>query len=100
MGRFLQGLFGLQVFVFIDDVLDARAVLLGVQVVVADNQCLRVTPVKALKEPAQGSLLGRCPRVGGLTANVQTALIAHADGVAVVVHAVGADHVFRTTLFD
>ena len=63
---------------------------MGVQVVVTDDEGVGVAPVKVFQEPAHHSLLLRCPCVGGLTADVEAALVAHTDGVAVVVHAVGA----------
>jgi hypothetical protein len=61
-----------------------------------DDQCSRIAAMKVFQELTQCCFLLWCPRVGGLTADVQATLIAHADGVAVVVQAVGADHVFRS----
>ena len=52
--------------------------------------------MKVFQELTQCCFLLWCPRVGGLTADVQATLVAHADGVAVVVQAVGTDHVFRS----
>ncbi len=78
------------------DVLDAGTRLLGVQVVVAYNHGAGVTPVKMFEQTAHGSLLLFRPRVGGLTADVEPALVADADRVGVVVLAVGTDHPFRT----
>ena len=69
---------------------------MGVQVVVTDNQGVGVALMEVLQEPAKGCLLLRRTGVGGLTADVKTTLVAHANGVAVVVHAVGADHPFRS----
>ena len=70
--------------------------LLGVQVVVAYDHGAGITLVKLFEEVAHGSLLSRCARVGGLTADVEPALVADADRVGVVVHAVRTDHPFRT----
>jgi hypothetical protein len=50
--------------------------------------------MEVFQEPAEGCLLLGRPCVGGLTADVEAALVAHADGVLVVVLAVGADHPF------
>ncbi len=69
---------------------------MGVEVVVTDNQGVGVALMEVLQEPAKGCLLLRRTRVGGLTADVETTLVAYANGVAVVVHAVGADHPFRS----
>ena len=90
-------LFGLQVFIFSSYVGDAWTVLRGVQIVMTDDQCTRIAAMKVFQELTQCCFLLWCPRVGGLTADVQATLVAHADGVAVVVQAVGADHVFRTS---
>ena len=78
------------------DVLDTGARLLGVQVVVPYNHGAGVTPVKLFKQRSHGSLLCLSACVGGLTADVQPALVADADRVGVVVLAVGTDHPFRT----
>ena len=76
--------------------IEARTGLLRVQVMMSDNQGAGVAPVQLFEQLSHGSLLFSGPRVGGLTADVQATLVAHADGVAVVVQAVGADHVFRS----
>ena len=80
----------LQVTVFVSCIV-AGTVLLGVQVVVTDNHGAGVTPVKVFKEPPQGLFLGHCPRVGGLTADVQPALVAHTYRVRVMVQTVCPD---------
>ena len=56
-----------------------------------------VTPVEIFEQLSHGSLLFRSTRVGGLTADVEPALIADAYRVGVVVLAVGTDHVLRTS---
>ena len=63
---------------------------------VTNDKGVGVAPVKVFQEPAHRSLLLRCPCVGGLTADVEATLVADANRVAVVVHAVGADHPFRS----
>jgi hypothetical protein len=78
------------------DVLDAGTRLLGVQVVMPYNHGAGVTPVKFFEQFAHGSLLHVRSRIGGLTADVQPALIADADRVGIVVLAMGTDHPFRT----
>ena len=55
-----------------------------------------VTPVEVFEQLSQGSLLFRRSRVGGLTSDVEPALVADAYRVGVVVHAVGANLTFRT----
>ena len=69
---------------------------MGVQVVVTDDHGAGVTPVQVFQQLSHRSLLLSRSRVGGLTADVQTTLVAHADGVAVVVQTVGANHPFRS----
>ena len=86
----------LQVFIFSSYVGDAWTVLRGVQIVMTDDQCTRIAAVKVFQKLTQCCFLLWRPRIGGLTADVQATLVAHADGVAVVVQAVGADHVFRS----
>ena len=78
------------------DVGDAGAILLWIQVVVTDDHGAGIAPVQFLKQFSHGSLLRLGARVGGLTADVEPALVADADRVGVVVHAVGTDHPFRT----
>ena len=80
----------LQVFIFSCDILDARTRLRGGEVVVTDDAGAGVAPVQLFKEPSHGSLLLRCPCVVVFTTVVQTALIAHADAVPVVLRAVCA----------
>ena len=96
-------------FIFISDIIqvgifmrciETRTRLRGIQVVVSDDDGAGVAPVQLFEQCAHGSLLFSRPRVGGLTADVQAALVADAYRVGVVVQAVGTDHVLRTTLFD
>ena len=67
---------------------------MGVQVVVTDDHGVGVTPVQVFQQLSHRNLLLSRSRVGGLTADVQTTLVAHADGVAVVAQAVGTNHPF------
>ena len=83
----------LQVFIFVYCI-ETRAILSVIQVVVTDNHGAGVTPVQVFQQLSHCSLLLSRSRVSGLTADVQTTLVAHADGVAVVVQTVGANHPF------
>ena len=78
----------LQVSIFVRYI-EAGTVLTGVQVVVADDEGAGVTPVQLFEQLSHGLLLRLGARVGGLSADIQAPLVADADGVAVVVHAVG-----------
>ena len=57
----------------------------------AYDQSLRIRPVQFFEQDAHGAFLRLGAGVGGLTADVQPALIADADRVGVVVLAVGTD---------
>ena len=76
--------------------IEARTVFTVIQVVMTYDQCLGVTSVQVFEQSSHGSLLFSRPRIGGLTADIQPALVADAYRVGVVVHAVGTDHPFRT----
>ena len=62
-----------------------------------DDQGAGVTLVEFLDQSSHALLLLSRTRVGGLTADVEPALVADADRMGVVVQAVGADHPFRAT---
>ena len=79
--------------------IETRTILCGIQVAVTDYHGAGVTPMEVLEQPSHGSLLFSRSRVGGLTADVQSALVADANRVAVVVQAVGTDYPFRTAWF-
>jgi hypothetical protein len=64
--------------------------------VVTDYHGAGVALVQFFEQLSQGSLLFSRSRVGGLTSDVEPALVADANRVAVVVQAVGADLLFRT----
>ena len=68
----------------------------GVQVVVSYDHGAGIASVELFEQCAHGSLLCRGARVGGLTADIEPTLVADADRVGIVVHAVGTDHPFRT----
>ena len=76
--------------------IETRAILRGIQVAVTDNHGAGIALVQLFEQRAHGSLLFSRSRVGGLTADVQPTLVADADRVGVVVHAVSADLPFRT----
>ena len=78
------------------DVLDAGAILLGIQVVMTYDHGAGIARVQFLKQSSHGSLLSLGAGVSGLTADVEPALVADADRVGVMVLAVGTDHPFRT----
>ena len=80
--------------------IEAGAGFFRIQVVVTYNQSLGIALVQFLEQPSECYLLSLSARIGGLTADVEPALVADAYRVGVVVQAVGADHVLRTTLFD
>ena len=62
-----------------------------------DNQGAGVTLVQFFEQSPHGSLLSSRARIVGLTADVETALVADADRMGVVVQAVGTDHPFWAT---
>ena len=59
-----------------------------------------VTPVEIFEQLSHGSLLLSGTRVGGLTADVEPALIADTDRVGIVVLAMGTNHPFRPSGLD
>ena len=59
-----------------------------------------VTPVEIFEQLSHGSLLLSGTRVGGLTADVEPALVADANRVGVVVLTVGTNHPFRPSGLD
>ena len=91
---------GVQIGVLTGDVGDAGTGLLRIQVVMTYDQGAGEAPVQVFEQQPERHLLCHGTRVGGLTADVEPALVADAYRVGVVVLAVGADHVLRTSLFD
>ena len=76
-----------------------RTRLRGIQVVMTNDYGAGGAPVQLFEQLSHGSLLFSRSRVGGLTADVEPALVADAYRVGVVVQAVGADYPFRTAWF-
>ena len=72
-----------------DDIGDAGAILLRIQVMMTQNHGTGITRVQFLKQSTHGCLLFSRPRIGGLTADVIPALVADADRVGIMVLAVG-----------
>ena len=62
----------------------------------ADDPSLRVAAVQVFEQAKHGCLLSVGTRIGGLTADIETALVADADRVGVVVAGVGSDYRLRT----
>ena len=95
-----SSLFRLQILIFMYCI-KARTILQRIQVVVPYYHGAGVALVQLFEQPAHGLLLSLGPRVGGLTADVQTTLITNTYRVLVVVLAcyvaVGADHPFRSS---
>ena len=60
-----------------------------------DDQRAGVTFAEIFEQQSHALLLLSRARVGGLTADVEPALVADADGVGIVVQAVGTHHPFR-----
>ena len=77
-----------QVSVF-PDCIEAGTVSVVSEVTMAGDQGAGVTPVQLFEQLSHGLLLCLGARVGGLSADIQAPLVADADGVAVVVQAVG-----------
>ena len=96
-GPKVKFLLRLQVGILAGDVVDAGARLLRIEVVMAYDQGAGITPVQIFEQLPHGCLLRLGARVGGLTPDVEPALVADADRVSVVVLAVGACQPFRTT---
>ena len=64
------------------------------------DQGAGVTLVEIFKQLPHRRLLRCRARVGGLTSNVEPALVADADRVGIVVQAVGTHHPFRAAWFN
>ena len=73
---------------------------MGVEVTMPYDQGAGVSLVQLFDQSPERSLLFWRARVGGLTADVEPALITDANRMGIVVHAVGADHPFRATWLD
>ena len=71
-----------------------------IQIVVTDNQSLRVSPVQIFQQPPHCSLLRLSPGICGLSSDIQPALIADTYRVGIMVLAVGTDHILRPSRLD
>ena len=69
---------------------------MGIEVAMPYDQGTRVTLTQRFDQSPHGCLLFSRARVGGLTSDVEPALIADADRVGIMVQAVGTHHPFRT----
>ena len=67
------------------------------ELAVPDNLCIRIVLFQRDEQRVEGEFLGRCAGVGGAAFLIETALVADADGVGIIMPGVGADHLFRTT---
>ena len=70
--------------------IEARTGLLRIEVAMPDDQRAGVTLVEIFEQQSHRRLLLSRARVGGLTADVEPALVADADRMGVVVQTVGA----------
>jgi len=71
-----------------------------IQVVMTDDQGAGIAVVQLFEQQTECLLLLLCACVGRFSLYVITALIAHADGVGVVVQTVGTDHIVRASALD
>ena len=78
------------------DIGDAGAILIGVEVVMTYDQGFGITPVQFFEQRSHGNLLRLRARIVGPSADVESTLVADADRVGIVVHAVGTRQPFRT----
>ena len=83
---------------FID--IEARTGFQRVQVVMAHDDSAWITLLQFPEQTEHRPLLCLGARVGRIAADVESALIAHSDGVLVMVLAVCAHHVFRSSHFQ
>lgn len=86
----------LKVGIILRDI-EAGTGLLGIEVVVTDDQCVRVGFVELDEEGTKAGTLLVIACVGRLALGIETANVADADGVAVVALAVGANEFLGTT---
>ena len=80
--------------------IEAGTGLLRIEVAMPYDQGTRVTLTQRFDQSPHGCLLFSRARVGGLTSDVEPALIADADRVGIVVQAVSTHHPFRTAWLD
>jgi hypothetical protein len=77
-------------------ILDARTIFQWIEVVVAYYYGAGIATVQVLKQSSHGCLLSLSAGIGGLTADIEPALVADAYRVGIVVLAVGTCQPFRT----
>ena len=80
--------------------IEAGTGLLRIEVMMPNNQGAGVTLMEIFEQQSHRRLLLSRARVGGLTADVESALVADADRMGVVVQTVGTYHPFRSTGLD
>jgi hypothetical protein len=68
------------------------------ELTMAHDLGIGVINLQASEQGDEGCTLGRGTGVGSATTVVETALVADADGVGIVVPGMGTDHLFRATL--
>ena len=68
------------------------AVEVGTELTVTENQGPGITAVQVAEQPEQRGLLSGGTGIGRTTVGIETALVAHPDGVGVMVFAVGSYH--------
>jgi len=88
----------LQILIFLRCI-EAGTRFEGVEVVMTDDEGIGVVDLQGAEQTQQCLLLCLGARVGRLTAGVESALVADAYRVGVVVLAVGTDEIFRSTCF-
>ena len=62
----------------------------------ADNLSIGIVLFQRDKQCVESELLGWCPGVVGTSLLIETALVADADGVGIIMPGVGTDHLLRT----
>ena len=62
----------------------------------ADNLSIGIVLFQRDKQRVESELLGWCPGVVGTSLLIETALVADADGVGIIMPGVGTDHLLRT----
>ena len=68
----------------------------ALELAVTDNLCIRIVLFQRDEQRVEGEFLGRCAGVGGAAFLIETALVADADGVGIIMPGVGTDHLFGT----
>ena len=68
----------------------------ALELIMADNLGIGIVLFQRDKQRVESELLGWGAGVGGAAFLIETALVADADGVGIIMPGVGADHLFRT----